>query len=75
MTAIDPDCHEYYCYDCKQLRLNAKGSLAEVCGNCGSSNIQVDRVGSQYLTDLRSRLASRGPTLPSPGSSSSGRER
>jgi hypothetical protein len=69
--APDPEWHEYYCYDCKQLRLNLKGAKAEACGNCGSSNIQADQVGSQYLSDLRQRLASRGADLPShPGKSS-----
>jgi hypothetical protein len=59
---FDPACHEYYCYDCKQLRLNASGTKAEACGNCGSANIQSDQVGSPYLSDLRERLASSGKT-------------
>lgn len=47
---------EYYCYDCKQLRLSILCSEHQSpthCKNCLSVNIEVDKVGSERLTKLR----------------------
>lgn len=44
---------ETYCYACKQLRLWLKPEEPSACGNCKSSNIEVDKLGSEKLTRLR----------------------
>jgi hypothetical protein len=43
------DMYEYYCPDCHQLRLHARGRSPRVCGNCGSEGIDIDEVGSARL--------------------------
>ncbi len=36
---------EYWCHDCKQLRLSLIEDKSK-CGNCGSTNIITGQVGS-----------------------------
>jgi len=50
---------ETYCYDCRQLRLWCRPEKPVACGNCGSSEIEVDEVDSPRLSKLRF-----GPTAP-----------
>lgn len=38
------EANEYYCNDCKQLRLNLANRIT--CGNCGSSNVIFGKIGS-----------------------------
>lgn len=42
---------EYFCKDCKQLRLNLTDKKSQ-CGKCGSKNIVVGAVGSLDKTKL-----------------------
>ena len=44
---------EYFCQNCKQLRLNATHDPIEKCGNCGSVDIIIGKVGE---LDKRSLL-------------------
>ena len=46
-------CCEYYCQNCKQLRLWLRDRKVERCGNCQSSDIVVDSIGSEKLKQLR----------------------
>lgn len=50
---------EYYCRDCRQLRFWARGGRPDACTNCGSENIEVDRVNSPRLTELRFGAATK----------------
>lgn len=42
---------EYFCYDCKQLRLSLTNQKTQ-CGNCGSSNIITGKVGELCKENL-----------------------
>jgi hypothetical protein len=45
--------YEYYCRGCNQLRLWAREGKPSACTNCGSSDIDVDKRGSERLFALR----------------------
>lgn len=45
---------DYYCNDCHQLRLwLVNDGPPDRCRNCGSTNLEVDEVGSPRLDALR----------------------
>lgn len=44
---------ETYCHGCKHLRLWAKPERPTACGNCGSTEIEVDVVGSEHFSSLK----------------------
>lgn len=48
---IDGKPTEYFCNDCKQLRLSLIKDKSK-CGNCGSTNIVTGAVGSLDKTVL-----------------------
>ena len=52
-TTKDWEPKEYYCHDCKQLRLWLRNEALERCGNCNSINITIDTVNSEKLSKLR----------------------
>lgn len=57
LIVLEPDVTpcETYCHACRQLRLWAKLEKPAACGNCGSTEIEVDVVGSERFSCLRMR--------------------
>ena len=53
VIVITNDGKEVYCYKCQQLRLWLRPEIPENCGNCNSTHITSDVVGSARLTELR----------------------
>ncbi len=43
-TKMPDETHEYFCKDCLQLRLAVRDARTS-CGNCGSKNIIIGKVG------------------------------